>query len=122
MQKAGNFTSKFMPQPIILKISVDLIDKARLFKGQKHIYLDCIAWPVDDDQYGNDFRVVQSISKEERQAGTKGAIIGSGKLMPGREPQQRQQSRPRAPKSGGFATGVPPQDQGFVDEGDDIPF
>lgn len=42
--------------------------------------------------------------------------------QPQRQSGGQRQSRPPAPKSGGFATGVPPQDQGFDDDSDSIPF
>ena len=65
---------------ITVKINVNKIDKSALFKGAKGTYLDVILFETPDDQYGNDYRVVQSLSKERRAAGDKGAILGNGKV------------------------------------------
>ena len=68
---------------VSLKIDVTKIDKARLFKGQKGTYLDATVFiDVDNpDQYGNNGMITQSVSKEEREAGTKGAILGNSKVF-----------------------------------------
>ena len=62
-----------------LKINVNLIDKAHLFKGAKGTYLDVTLMENKDgaDQYGNDGFIVQDIGKEAREAGQKGPIIGN---------------------------------------------
>lgn len=62
-----------------LKIDVTNIDKARLFKGQKGTYLDATAFIDLDEkgQYGDNGMVTQDVSKEEREAGTKGPILGN---------------------------------------------
>jgi hypothetical protein len=83
-----------MPRPIKIKIDVSKIDKAGLYKGTKGTYLDCVAWPSKTPgQYGDTHYVVQELSKEKRDAGEKGAIIGN-MTLPDDEPQQRQRSRP----------------------------
>jgi hypothetical protein len=83
-----------MPRPIKIKIDVSKIDKAGLYKGTKGTYLDCVAWPSKTPgQYGDTHYVVQELSKEKRDAGEKGAIIGN-MTVPDDEPQQRQQPRP----------------------------
>lgn len=64
---------------ITVRIDVTKIDKARLFKGKKGIYLDIVLVETPDDQYGNSHMVVQSVSKEERQQGVRGAILGNAK-------------------------------------------
>jgi len=79
------------PQTIIVKIDVTKIDKARLFKGAKGTYLDCVLLASKDSQFGNDYMVVQGVSKEEREAGKRGEIIGNAKFMP------RKQDAPKAP-------------------------
>jgi hypothetical protein len=68
---------------VSLKIDVTKIDKARLFKGEKGIYLDATVFiDVDNpDQYGNNGMITQSVSKEEREAGNKGAILGNSKVF-----------------------------------------
>lgn len=68
-------------QVINLSINVELIDKARLYKGKKGTYLDCTVFVTDTpDQYGQNGFVVQSITKEEREGGKKGVILGNVKL------------------------------------------
>ena len=103
-----------MPRPIKIKIDVTKIDKAALYKGAKGTYLDCVAWPSKTTgQYGDTHYIVQELSREKRDAGEKGAIIGNMTVPDDDEP--RQQSRPvqRQQK----------MDQVFPpDEGDDIPF
>ena len=103
-----------MPRPIKIKIDVSKIDKAALYKGTKGTYLDCVAWPSKTEgKYGDTHYIVQELSREKRDAGEKGAIIGNMTVPDDDEP--RQQSRPvqRQQK----------MDQVFPpDEGDDIPF
>lgn len=88
-----------------LKIDVTKIDKAHLFKGEKGTYLDCTLMENRDgpDQYGNDGFIVQDTSKEAREAGERGPIIGNFRILKRREP-----AKPAAP--------APGQDQ------DEIPF
>ena len=68
---------------IKVKIDVSKIDKTKLFKGEKGTYLDITLLENKNgiDQYGNSFMVVQDVSKEERLAGVKGAILGNGKIF-----------------------------------------
>ena len=68
---------------IALKIDVSKIDKDRLFQGQKGTYLDATAFVDLDtlDQYGNSGMITQDVSKEEKEAGTKGAILGNSKVF-----------------------------------------
>lgn len=64
---------------IKLKIDVTKIEKDRLFKGKKGTYLDASVL-VDLDQqgkYGDNGMITQEISKEEREAGEMGAILGN---------------------------------------------
>jgi hypothetical protein len=67
-------------KPIKLKINVTKILKEHLFKANSGaVYLDCAVWPNKDGrgQYGDTHYVVQDISREEREAGTKAPIIGN---------------------------------------------
>lgn len=66
---------------INLKIDISKMDKSKLFKGKNGAeYLNCTLLLNDEvDQYGNNGMIVQDTSKEERQAGKKGAILGNGK-------------------------------------------
>ena len=66
-----------------LKIDVSKVDKARLFQGQKGTYLDATIFVDLDqlDQYGKSGMITQDVSKEERQQGVKGNILGDGKVF-----------------------------------------
>jgi hypothetical protein len=62
---------------IALTLDLSRIDKERIFvgkTGKKYLSFVLIDGP---DQFGNDGKVVQSISKEERLAGVKGEICGN---------------------------------------------
>lgn len=66
-----------MSNTIYIKIDVTKIDKARLYKGQKGKYLDAVCIPTPNSKYDNTHMIVESVSKEERDQGVKGTIIGS---------------------------------------------
>lgn len=96
------------------KIDVSKIDKSKLFKGEKGTYLDIILIETPNGQYG-DYMIAQSVSKEERAAGVKGAILGNAKnLNSGSSPQQGQ----RRPVN----TTVPTAAKAADDESSDVPF
>jgi hypothetical protein len=107
-----------------LKINVSEIDKARLFKGQKGVYLDATVF-IDIDQvddYGNNGMITQNVSKEEKQQGVKGNILGNCKVF------WQDDSAPAQSQAGSYQqqTGGQPQSQGgqppAEDFDDDIPF
>jgi hypothetical protein len=101
-----------MPRPIKIKIDVSKIDKAALYKGTKGTYLDCVAWPSKTTgQYGDTHYIVQELSREKRDVGEKGAIIGNMTVPDGGQP--RQEARPVQRQAQ-----VVTQDG----DGDDIPF
>lgn len=64
-----------------IKIQLDKIDKTQIYVGKVHKFLDCTLHDNKNgkDEYGNDGFVTQSISKEKREAGERGAIIGNWK-------------------------------------------
>ena len=68
---------------LLLKIDLTKIDKQRLFKsGQTgSIYLDAIDIETTNNQYGNSHMIVQSVSKEEREKGIQGNILGNAKTV-----------------------------------------
>ena len=71
-----------MKKTINLKIDVTKIDKARLYQGQKGTYLDAILmYNEEKDQYENNGMIVQSVSKEEKESGIKGNILGNAKVL-----------------------------------------
>ena len=78
-----------MKQTISLKIDVTKIDKSRLFKSEKtgNVYLDAvILLNTEKDQYDNNGMVIQSVSKEEREKGVKGEILGNVKILGNSKP------------------------------------
>ena len=59
-----------------------LIDKTRLFPGAKGKYLDFVLIELrDPDKRGNDFMIVESITKEEREKGIRGTILGNARTV-----------------------------------------
>ena len=60
------------------KIDLTKIDKSRLFKSEKtgSIYLDIVMIETPKSEF-NDYVILQSISKEEREKGEKGNILGN---------------------------------------------
>ena len=75
-----------MAKSTYLQLDVLKIEKGRLYKGEKGTYLNCtIIWHDEPDQYGNAGFVVQNVSKEEREKGVKGAILGNVKHNKGEQ-------------------------------------
>ena len=68
-----------MNETIKAKIDVTKIDKMNLFQGKKGTYLDLILIPTPGNRFGHDYIVVQSICKEDREAGKRGEILGNAK-------------------------------------------
>jgi hypothetical protein len=65
------------------KIDVLKVLKQYLFQGKSGKYLDIVCFVNKDGktQYGDDGFIVQEISKEARQNGEKGPIIGNWRWM-----------------------------------------
>ena len=71
-----------MSKLIAIKIDVTKIDKERLFQGKKGSYLDATVFLSDEEgQYGDNGMITQSVSKEERESGVKGNILGNVKIL-----------------------------------------
>jgi hypothetical protein len=66
---------------ILAKINVLKVAKDKLFKGQKGTYLDVVLIETPNSQHGDDYMVVQGVTKEERLAGVKGAILGNARIV-----------------------------------------
>ena len=103
-----------------LKINVSKIEKARLFKGAKGMYLDCTVFidQANPSQYGDHGFIAQDVSKEEREAGTKGPIIGNVEVF--YNENQSQQSAPRQGSQG--AQDAQGQQAGGFDDFGEPPF
>lgn len=69
----------------IIKFKIDLtkIEKERLFKSETtgNIYLDGALIPTPNNEYGQTHMIVQSITKEERERGLKGLILGNAREL-----------------------------------------
>jgi hypothetical protein len=66
-----------------IRIDVTKIDKEILFKGEKGVYLNASTF-IDLDnqnQYGDNGFISQDVSREAREAGEKGAILGNVKVF-----------------------------------------
>jgi hypothetical protein len=68
---------------IKLKIDVSKIDRNLLYKGQKGTYLDATVFVnlTEADQYGNNGMITQDESKQNREAGHNGPILGNAKVF-----------------------------------------
>ena len=66
-----------------VKIDVSKIDKALLYKGAKGTYLDATVFidPANPSQFGDHGMITQDISKERKDAGEKGPILGNVKIF-----------------------------------------
>src|SRR5688572_21790841 len=71
-----------MAKPITIKINVTRIDKALMYKGKNGTYLDVVLFENKNgvDQYGNTHTAYQGVTKEQRDQGIKGPIIGNAKI------------------------------------------
>ena len=63
------------------KINLSKINKDKLFKGEKGIYLDIVMFDTPDNKYGDDYVIVQGLKKEDRDAGEQGPILGNAKIF-----------------------------------------
>jgi len=73
---------------IKLNLNLSKIDKTRLVKGEKGIYIDLVLIETPDSKYGQDFMVVQDLGREASEAGEKGPILNNGKNWAKPEPRQ----------------------------------
>lgn len=80
------------------KIDVTKITKKKLFEGEKGTYLNCTLVPTPNGQYG-DFMIVEDTTKEEREKGDKGVILGNGKKFQRGDSNKQQGGRNRAKPS-----------------------
>lgn len=85
------FKSNQMAKQIIsISINLDKITQSKIYKGKKGNYLNATLFLNDEvDQYGNNGFIVEATTKEERESGVKGNILGNVKKSTGKseEPQ-----------------------------------
>ena len=97
---------------VSVKLNLSKIDKARLFKGEKGTYLDATMF-IDLDnqgQFGDNGMITQDVSKEEREQGVKGAILGNVKVFykgAGTQPQNDPSAKQANPQGNGFDDDLP---------------
>lgn len=109
-----------------IKINVAKIPKDKLFKGAKGTYLDAVLMENRDgtDQYGWDGFISIDTTKEERNQGVRGVIIGNfkyiGQGQGGTNP--RPASRPAAKPASASAPASAPVAGDGPPESDDVPF
>ena len=81
---------------ITASINLDKIDNSKIVEGKKGRYVNIIINTRDEqDDYGNNGYIAQSVSKEERDNGVKGAILGNIKIYSnngGGKPSPKKQS------------------------------
>lgn len=71
-----------MKKLISLSIDVTKLDKARLYQGNKGTYASLTLHLNDErDQYDNNGFITEDVTKEERESGVKGTIVGNAKTV-----------------------------------------
>jgi len=90
---------------ITIKLNVTKFEKDRFHRGKKGIYAD-LALVDHPNDYGDDGFVVQTVTKEQYDAGERGPIVGNW----------RETNKKPAPKP------EPAQTKAPLPEDDDIPF
>ena len=91
-----------------VRINVSKIDKSKLYKGAKGVYLNMTTF-VDldeEDEYGNNGFISMEQSKEQRDAGEQSVILGNVKKF----------------WSDGATASVPQSDMSLEELDEDIPF
>jgi hypothetical protein len=76
---------------MIIRASINTakIDKSAMIDGKqgKYIAFTLLENRDGEDQYGNNFMIIQDIGKERRDTGEKGAILGNGKFVKANNPK-----------------------------------
>lgn len=64
------------------KIDLNKVDKTKLFAGKNGAqYLDVVLIETPNNRYGDSHMVCQSVSREDRAKGIKGAILGNARTV-----------------------------------------
>jgi hypothetical protein len=93
---------------ISVKIDVTKIDKTRLYRGEKGTYLNAVIFLDDEaDQYGNHGAICEQVTKEERQSGVKGTILGNVKVLSEGPARQETKSAVQEPEDDGSFDSLP---------------
>lgn len=116
---------------ITLNLDVTKISKELLYKGKKGAYCDLLLMENKDgtDQYGNDGFAVQGVSKERREAGERGPIVGNWKYLEpkgGSRPTERPAQKEYPLRAGGGKSRYSQEEaanaKAAMDSEDEIPF
>ena len=101
---------------INISIDVTKIDKTKLFNGDNGTYLNLTTFVDTEkkDKYDNNGFISHTVSKEEREAGQKGRILGNCKVF-----YTKGRSEAPNPSADG---GQPTSQAAESDASDDIPF
>jgi hypothetical protein len=67
-----------IPKAITFSINLDKIDKNEIIQGEKGRYLKLRLSNTPNSEYGYDYLCAQQVSKEAREAGKDGNILGNG--------------------------------------------
>lgn len=97
---------------ISLSVDVTKIPKDKIKVKPTGKYLDLVLFDKPDIERGNDGFVAVSVSKEERERGERGPILGNWRHI-GQKPTQEKRVEPRKPA---------PAVDDWSDEGDSVPF
>ena len=94
-----------------LKIDVSKIDKSKIFEGKKGKYVDFTTFLDLDNpsKWGDHGFIAHSISKEERESGAKGGIVGNSTVFyaEGADFTKEGGEAKEAPKNDDFDDDVP---------------
>jgi hypothetical protein len=110
-----------MSNTITARIDVTKIEKERLYKGKKGTYLDIVLIPTPNAKYEQTHMVVQSVSKEERDQGIKGNILGNAKEIE-RGHRSYNEEPPAHRRQLAGAEARPEPDWAAEQDQDDVPF
>lgn len=117
----------------ILGLSIDMskIDEARVIPskkpGSQSRYMSAVAIPLKQrGQYGNDYMIVEAVSKAERDSGIRGTILGNAKILNGQTDQPSSKPKQQPMRGGPSVKHTAPSeklaDYKDDDKDDQIPF
>lgn len=103
---------------IKISINLDNIEEHRIKPGKNGRYIDIVLFTNREgpDRYGNDGFASHDVTKEEREAGTRGAILGNWRDTAKSGQGQQGQSQPRgqsAPRRDERPRPLPPAQRSY---------
>lgn len=60
---------------------VIMLPLSQFYQGEKGIYLDVVLLETPNSSHGDDYMAVKDVSKEEREKGNRGEILGNAKIF-----------------------------------------